>query len=427
MAGRPENVFKTAFHTCPGFAIHDYTTRDIRHYAEDRIGKEHFGTLTDDDIVATAPLVEEIIRKANGVFLWVTLVVNELVEGLCEGDTIMELEHLLSQIPQELEDLYTRAVRRVPRTSSSALEKHRYEAYVMFQIAIHAQGPLSVPQFTKMVLYSTFGESSVDDAAQALSQNKLERRLNSKSAGLLEAVSVSNGGVGLDCVQFIHQTTKEYMSSSSGQSLLREHLGIKPLASGTLFILRYLISQIASEKPSKEELVSEDFPDYARTLEKREHIPVGRFLEPVIKSREHFKDILHSAGLLSTVDQLGCYTSCPISQEISFVLFYLFLKLPLSLERYIANHRDCIDENLWYPLFRCVFAYTVILDEDVVQVLLDANVDAEISEDDFQRLMEFAHVESLREYVPPRKTRKTRIQALCAELQERRNTRCRYA
>jgi hypothetical protein len=33
VAGRPENLFKTAFHLCPGLAIQDYTTYDIRRYA----------------------------------------------------------------------------------------------------------------------------------------------------------------------------------------------------------------------------------------------------------------------------------------------------------------------------------------------------------------------------------------------------------
>ena len=37
LAGRPENVFRDAFQTCPGFAIHEHTTQDIRLYAEERI------------------------------------------------------------------------------------------------------------------------------------------------------------------------------------------------------------------------------------------------------------------------------------------------------------------------------------------------------------------------------------------------------
>lgn len=40
LAGRPENILKDAFHTCPGFAIHNFTTGDIRLYSERRIQKE---------------------------------------------------------------------------------------------------------------------------------------------------------------------------------------------------------------------------------------------------------------------------------------------------------------------------------------------------------------------------------------------------
>ena len=433
LAGRPENVFKTAFHRCPGFAIHEYTTSDIRHYAEGRIGKEHFGTLTDDDIKATAPLVEEIVRKANGVFLWVTLVVNELVEGLCEGDALMELEQLLSEIPQELEDLYTRAIRRVPRTSSSALEKHRYEAYVIFQIAMHAQDLLPVPEFMGTVFYSTFGESSVDDA-RSMSQDKLERRLNSKSAGLLEAVfisdRISDRGSGSECVQFIHQTTKEYIGSSIGQSLLKENLGNKPLENGTVFIVRYLISQITSEKLQISTYAFYMFfPDYARALEVREYVPVGQYLEPVMKSLNNleclwepfipqFRREYSTSHASSRIFDRGERISFPTRRRLILMMFYLSRRLCLSLDKFIANHRDwCMNQDSWYLLFEWVLDFIEDIEPDAIQILIHANLDAEISEVNFRRLMDFADNRRRGTHTIPE------VQTLCTQLQERRNKR----
>lgn len=423
VAGRPENVFKIAFRTCPGFAIQDHTTNNIRHYTEDRIGKEQFGTSTEDDIKATAPLVNEIVRKANGVFLWVTLVVNEMVEGLCEGDTITELRQLLSEIPQELEDLYTRAIRRIPRKLSSALGKHKYEVYVVFQIAMHAQNPLSISQFMGAVFCTTYGESSVDDI-RAMSQDQLERPLNSKSAGLLETVP-SNDPDAEECVQFIHQTTKEYMSSSSGQTLLMESLSERDLESGTLFILRYLISRITSNQRIEKIFGWDNFPVYAKTLETRQHVPAGQLFEPVMDSRDHLDDLGHTAALNNLVfardrwpyDTRNVFLR---SRDFHFVMYYLLSNLSLSLRRYIANHRGCIDQNSSNHLFLFVFAKSSYLDSDTTQILIEANVDAEISDVDFRKLMDFANRESSR---PDDATMTSRIQALCGQLQERRNKR----
>ena len=68
LAGRPENVFMDAFRTCPGFAIHNHTTADIRQYAEDNIRRLYPGDMNDQSEQASLLLVEEIVTKANGVF-----------------------------------------------------------------------------------------------------------------------------------------------------------------------------------------------------------------------------------------------------------------------------------------------------------------------------------------------------------------------
>ena len=180
LAGRPENVFKDAFHTCPGFSIHHYTTDDIRLYAHGRMQKEVSSSFTSAGEVGLRGLIEDIIEKAQGVFLWVRLVVDELIEGLCEGDNIEELKDLLSTIPAELEDLYERAIRRISRTSLSASKTQKYEAYVMFQIVVCAGPPFSLENLLAAASFSTTGKHT---DLQGLSVDQMERRLNSRSAG----------------------------------------------------------------------------------------------------------------------------------------------------------------------------------------------------------------------------------------------------
>jgi hypothetical protein len=159
VAGRPENLFKTAFQLCPGLAIQDYTTHDIRRYTQGRLHAELRSSVSYKGEAELNDLITDVITRAQGVFLWVRLVIGEMIEGLCEGDTIHELTSLLSTIPSELEELYARALRRVRRASSRTLTTHRYEAYVMFQVASHATKPFALYPFLAASLFLTTGNT----------------------------------------------------------------------------------------------------------------------------------------------------------------------------------------------------------------------------------------------------------------------------
>ena len=190
MAGRQENVFKDAFRDCPGFAIHDWTTNDIRTYTEGRIQKGIIDILTNDGEIALSSLIEDIIDRAEGVFLWVRLVTNELAEGFCEGDSIGELKELLSAIPTELEELYTRTLRRRSRNQHRFSAKNKYERYIMFQIVKCARKPFSLYDLLAASIYLATGRGT-DSDLHWLSNDQMYRRLYNRSAGLLDAPRLS--------------------------------------------------------------------------------------------------------------------------------------------------------------------------------------------------------------------------------------------
>ena len=186
LAGRQENVFKDAFRDCPSFSIQDYTRNDIRIYTEGRIQDAINDKLTEDGKTALSTLIEDVIKRAEGVFLWVRLVTDELIEGLCEGDSIEELKDLLSGIPSELEELYTRTLQRRNRHQSRASSKFEYERYVMFQIVKCCRKPFSLYELLSASLFLTTGKGTYPEL-QRLSDDQMERCLYSRSSGLLDA------------------------------------------------------------------------------------------------------------------------------------------------------------------------------------------------------------------------------------------------
>lgn len=100
-------AFKEAFGCGPLLRLQDLTADDIRHYIEDKLaGNKHMMVLMEREPTRAAKLIQSVIDKAEGVFLWVTLVIKSLLEGLTNRDDISTLERRLAMLPQELEDLY---------------------------------------------------------------------------------------------------------------------------------------------------------------------------------------------------------------------------------------------------------------------------------------------------------------------------------
>lgn len=398
LAGRPDNVFKTAFQGCPGFSIHEYTTDDIRHYAEEKIQADMHGNITIKGGEEVRNLVERIVRKAEGVFLWVKLVVNEIVEGLCEGDTMEELKTLLSTIPTELGEVYTRALRRSSRSSLQALTRNRNEAYVMFQIASCAFEPFVLHEFLASALFLTGNDYYPE--IQRLSEEQMERRLNSRSAGLLE---VAKSGTGL--VQFIHQTVKEFMITGMGGSVIREGLSDKHLESGFGLIFRYILKLFDCFTSraldfDAQRFVIRNFRTYAYALERSEewciaysfelsilrlseklqHDILTRILDGLFQSR-HFK------YKLTGLDHPLSNTYINIQQKgMKFCLFYLICDLPLSLKKSLSTHKSSMNTEEYWTLLQAAILVKHHPRglERVLQVLTEEGVIARLLEDDSQ-------------------------------------------
>ena len=346
LAGRPENVFKTAFQGCPGFSIHEYTTDDIRRYAEDRIQAGMPGELSMEYEEGLRNLVENIVRDAQGVFLWVRLVVNEIVEGICEGDTTEELVTLLSTIPTELGELYKRALRRPSRGSLETSIRDRTEAYVMFQVAICAREPFYIYEFLTATHFLATGRGTYPDL-QRLSSEQLERRLNSRSAGLLE---VSRKGEGP--VQFIHQTVKEFVTAGDGKLVIREGLSDRRLESGFSLIFRYILKLLENFTADALDLdaqifVTNNFVYYANILEESEKECVADSFEPsILLLPLRLQRSIHRQILLRFYESrpdtaFGALMWGPHCRKgrMRLCLFYLLCNLTLSLKKSLATRK----------------------------------------------------------------------------------------
>lgn len=107
VASRPLVIFDDSFEKTPKLFLEDLTRRDIIKYVRGAFSKnKHYLTLKQLEPERAPRLIEEIATKAAGVFLWVHLVVQSVLDGLSNADRISDLESKLAALPPGLEELY---------------------------------------------------------------------------------------------------------------------------------------------------------------------------------------------------------------------------------------------------------------------------------------------------------------------------------
>ena len=173
LASRPEPTFANAFEDYPGFVIHEHTKVDVQCYVQEQIAASISPRYINQDMSEIDQLTSEITQKANGVFIWVRIVMDELIERFIDGSTILQLRNVLSTMPEELKDLYYRAV-------SKTKAEYALESYVMIQLILCAKVPLSLTDLLAAIDIALYGKPEV------MSSTSMHRRLGSRSAGLLE-------------------------------------------------------------------------------------------------------------------------------------------------------------------------------------------------------------------------------------------------
>lgn len=114
LSSRPYRAFTDAFGSRAMLKLHDLTQRDIRAYVSDKfktLSRAHPSVTSNP--LRISQLKNEIVKKAEGVFLWVDLAVKDQVEGVRNGDSIDLLEERLWLLPNEIEDLYARMLDQI--------------------------------------------------------------------------------------------------------------------------------------------------------------------------------------------------------------------------------------------------------------------------------------------------------------------------
>lgn len=107
-SSRPWLDFMDAFDSSPWkLYVHDLTQEDMYHFVRDTLCESFsFQRLQSSNRSAAPELIAEITTRAQGVFLWTFLVVQSLLRGLRNEDTISDLRRRVQQLPSDLSEYF---------------------------------------------------------------------------------------------------------------------------------------------------------------------------------------------------------------------------------------------------------------------------------------------------------------------------------
>lgn len=236
-SSRPWVEFEDAFKHAPSLMLQDLTHSDITHYVSSTMESDpRFDLLRKREPIFASQLVENIVTKSSGVFLWTRLVVPAILGGIGYGDRVSDLQSRLEALPAELELLYDKIHDSIDPT-------YLEHAAQLFKLVKESKTPPNV-HFLSFADDMDGWRKAIDHPLLPMAAGEAEvihdtmrRRINSRCRGFLEIKpqgSITSQELNPqwergaaqwmdleNCtVQYLHRTVKDYIESADVQRKL---------------------------------------------------------------------------------------------------------------------------------------------------------------------------------------------------------------
>ncbi|KAK7989946.1 hypothetical protein PG989_010261 [Apiospora arundinis] len=227
--------------------LQDVTYGDIMDHINGSLEKDKsFQQLRVEDPNGCKMMIQELAQRADGIFLWVTLVIKSIQRGLSNCDPLTKLRAVIQETPEGLDRLVSQILREI------AQGPYRKEACILLAIALkgvseevtESDGRVDEPPAKCPFIISLLAAGSLFtamDSGLELRQifqkaianpphcekygdealNTAMTQLSGRCLGLLEVVHDANFGI---AVKFLHRSIPEYLEQRVSKQL--EELGI---------------------------------------------------------------------------------------------------------------------------------------------------------------------------------------------------------
>ena len=249
LSSRPLLIFEESFKKTPGLRLQDLTSGDIRRFVTDCLSNDpRMRQVRENDPLQQHDFEKEICNKAQGVFLWVKLVVRSLLDGVSNSDRMADLRARLDLLPADIEDLYRHMIANIEKIYL----KGASQVFQLVRTARQIQSmkrhddqrttPVTVLMLALAIesdSIATINPNSDTWTARKLSSicDVMRRRLQTWCAGLIEVPNfIWNRVDPLDPnaairtkitweVAYLHRTARDFIESESVWRMLMQCTG----------------------------------------------------------------------------------------------------------------------------------------------------------------------------------------------------------
>lgn len=289
VSSRPVQPFLTAMSECPILRLEKLTRQDIENYTAAQLNTNRkFQKLKQSEEVLCLHLISEITERAKGVWLWVVLVIRSLLAGLTNMDTPSDLLIRLSQIPEELEDLFRLIISSIDIT-------YRPKTLKLFDVMLNVRRRPTLMGFSFIDAdCSNFHLGRCDPIPSQMIRNRLDlcaNRIAILSGGLLETDSWHGTRIRSYKVYFLHRTARDFLLDSNLEVVLgtRRDTDFDPIE----FACKAKLGEVKLlEEPAYDDI--EDFIELLDRIVKKSTLVASRLFSDL----EQIVNVLREKGLL---------------------------------------------------------------------------------------------------------------------------------
>lgn len=223
-SSRPWVEFRDAFDQSPWkLSLHELTREDVEKYVTDRLPQQRFHhKWTETHSASTiASLAHQICDRAQGVFLWVFLVVRSLRTGLANGDGLMDLQRRLNELPSDLDPYFMLMLNRIDKV-------YRRRTARLFKSLLHTESDLPVIAFHYLDLEEEDPNYATTDWIEPLTEVQIRGLSRSKeyqiTAQCKDLIKISIDDDELDLFRyragFLHRTVADFFRTRTLDDVL---------------------------------------------------------------------------------------------------------------------------------------------------------------------------------------------------------------
>lgn len=212
------------------FVLQQLTETDMDKFVREQLEEDRRWELLAKDEPKADYFITKIRERADGVFLWVFLVVKSLLRGLQGRDGFEELERRLNELPQDLDEFFRHMLDRIEPIYRDYMAKTlllavKSKSFAFPQEAVYYL--LSEDKDPDFALGAEIGELTEHQRREIEQQSRW--RLSKWCKDLLEIKSAlphgSNQAAWARQVGFLHRTVRDFLLTPDIQTQLTKSAG----------------------------------------------------------------------------------------------------------------------------------------------------------------------------------------------------------